>query len=106
MGNRPSTDVENRARVWGHILETLRRHGRVEAEGVATAFEVAVDEARTVCREMAESGWLERGEERRGWTAGESAAELLRAYPPLRADVAAQRAERPPVRTRTGQSAY
>lgn len=105
MRDRPSTDVENRARVWGHILETLRRHGRVEAESVATAFEVAVDEARTICREMAESGWLERGEERRGWTAGESAAELLRAYPPLRADVAAPRAERPSVLTKVEQPA-
>ena len=103
MRNGPSSNVEDRARVWGHILETLRRRGRVEADRVATEFEYAVGEIRTICREMAEMGWLERAETDRWWTAGESAAELLGAYPALKADVAAP--ERPSSRTGTEQPA-
>lgn len=91
--------------MWGHILETLRRRGRVEADHVATEFEYAVAEIRAVCREMAEMGWLERGAENRCWTAGESAAELLGAYPALKADVAAAGSGQPTTRTRTDQPA-
>lgn len=77
--------------MWGRVLETLWQRGCVDADRMATDVELSAGEVRTVCEEMAAMGWLEHRAEAERWVAGESAAELLRRYPALRADVATPR---------------
>ncbi|WP_241432294.1 hypothetical protein [Halogeometricum borinquense] len=89
MRDRSHLNIDNRARVWGHILEALWRRGNVEAESIATEFELSVREIRSICSEMADLGWLELRAESQKWVAGESADELLSSYPALKADVEA-----------------
>lgn len=94
MGDRKTANVEKRARLWGDILGTLRRRGRIEVEHLACRTEPNAREVDAACREMSALGWLQPGTAGDGWVADGSAAELLTRYPPLRSDAASPCADR------------